>query len=62
MQLRQVGIDEAGVALRVLVNQRAVQHPGDDLHVAVGMGVEPGPRRDGVVVADDEHAMMRISA
>jgi hypothetical protein len=25
------------------------------------MGLEPGARRDGVVVADDEHAVVRVS-
>ena len=30
---------------------RAVEHPGDDLHVAVGVGPEAATRRDDVVVA-----------
>src|SRR6202035_1392874 len=44
------------------MNQRAVQHPRHDLHVAVRMGLEPRSGRDGVVVADDEHAMVGIGA
>src|SRR5260370_27250273 len=43
------------------MDQRAVQHPRHDLHVAVRMGLEPGSGRDGVVVADDEHAVVRVS-
>src|ERR1700742_149442 len=42
------------------MNQGTVQHPGHDLHVPVRMGLEPGAGRDGVVVADDEHAMVGI--
>jgi hypothetical protein len=60
--LGQVGIDDAVVALRVLMNQRAVQHPRHDLHVAVRMGFEPGPGRDGVVVVDHEHAVVRVTS
>ena len=44
------------------MNQRAVQHPRHDLHVAVRMGFEPGARRDGVVVVDHEHAVVRVAA
>src|SRR5579859_5031236 len=44
------------------MNQGAIQYPRDDLHVAVRMGLEPGPGRDRVVVVDDEHAMVRIGA
>jgi hypothetical protein len=43
------------------MNQRTVQHPRHDLHVVVRMGLEPGSGRDGVVVADDEHAMVGIA-
>src|ERR1700721_4445319 len=44
------------------MNQRAVQHPGHDLHVAVRMGFESGAGRDGVVVVDHEHAVVRVAA
>jgi hypothetical protein len=44
------------------MDQRAVQDPRHDLHVAMRMGLEPRPWRDGVVVADHEHAMVGVSA
>src|ERR1700726_2383492 len=44
------------------MDQRAVQHPRHDLHVAMRMGLEPGSGRDGVVVADDEPAMVGVGA
>src|SRR5690349_461085 len=43
------------------MNQRTIQHPRHDLHVAVRMGLEPRSGRDRVVVVDDEQAMVRIS-
>ena len=47
--LREPAVHDAGVAPGVLVHQRARQHPGDDLRVAVRMvgiaapGRGPGP-------------------
>jgi hypothetical protein len=34
-----------------------VQHPGDDLHVAVRVGLEAGPGPDPVVVVDEQQAV-----
>src|ERR1700689_4102596 len=42
------------------MDQRAVQHPRHDLHVAMRMSVEPGSWRDGVVVADHEYAVVGV--
>src|SRR6516225_5828864 len=36
--------------------ERAREHPRDDLHVAVGMGVEAAPRRHAVVIDDAQAA------
>jgi hypothetical protein len=52
--LGEAGVDDAVVALGVLVDEAAVQDPGDDLHVAVRMGVETGAGGDDVVVGDQE--------
>ena len=43
--LHQAGVDDAGVAVRVLVDQAALEHPGDDLGVAVRVGVVAAARR-----------------
>ncbi len=58
--LRQAGVDDAGVAHRVAVLQRPLQHPRDDLHVAVRVGVEPGSRRDDVVVVDEQQPVVGV--
>ncbi len=52
--LRQAGHDHAAVALGVLVAQPAVEHPGDDLEVAVRVGVVAGAGLDPVVVVRDQ--------
>ena len=58
--LGQPGVDHAVVADGVLVHERSVEHPGDDLHVAVRVGLEPGAGRDHVVVADEQQAMVGV--
>ena len=52
--LRQPGIDDAGVPAGVLMHERPFEHPCDDLHVAVRVGLEPGAGEDVVVVADQQ--------
>jgi hypothetical protein len=58
--LGEAGVDDAGVTGRILVDQRTLQHPGDDLHVLVGMGVETHPRPDDVVVVDQQQAVTGV--
>src|SRR5437763_1704483 len=48
--LRQPRVDDAVVPLRVLVDQRPLEDPRHDLHVAVGMRLEAGAGGDDVVV------------
>ena len=52
--LGQPRVDQPVVPGGVLVDQRAVQDPGDDLHVAVWVGLEAGSRSDDVVVGDQQ--------
>src|SRR5207248_3345351 len=52
--------DQALIAEGVLVLELAVEHPGDDLHVAVGVGVEPGVWGDDVVVAHEQQPVVRV--
>ena len=58
--LRQPRVDHARVARGVLVHQRPAQHPGDDLHVAVRVGVEPGAGRDDVVVVHQQQPVVGV--
>jgi hypothetical protein len=41
--LGEPGVEDAAVAGGVLVHERALHHPGHDLHVAVGVGLEAVP-------------------
>ena len=43
------------------MDQRALQHPGDDLHVAVRVGLEAGARVDDVVVVDQQQAVVGVA-
>ena len=58
--LGQARVDHPRVALGVLVHQRALQHPGDDLHVLVRMGLEAGARLDDVVVVDQQQPVVGV--
>jgi hypothetical protein len=58
--LRQAGVDDAGMPGGILVHQRALEHPGDDLHVLVRVRLESGSRRDHVVVADQQQAVVGV--
>ena len=49
--LGQARVQQAPVALGVLVLELAVEHPRDDLHVLVRVGAEARARDDAVVVA-----------
>ena len=44
----------------VLVHEAAVEHPGDDLHVAVRVRLEPDAGRDDVVVGDQQQPEVRV--
>jgi hypothetical protein len=52
--------DPDDIAQRVLVRQLALQHIADDLHVAVPMGAEAGPRRDAVLIDDAQVAPAHV--
>jgi hypothetical protein len=54
------GVDDAVVPGGVLVHQRALQHPGDDLHVPVRVGLEAGARRHDVVVVDQQQPVVGV--
>ena len=58
--LRQPRVDHAVVAGGVLVDQGALEHPGDDLHVLVRVGVEPGAGVDDVVVVDQQQPVVGV--
>src|SRR3954469_177103 len=58
--LSQAGVDDAVVARGVLVHQGALHHPGDDLHVAVRVGLEPEARRHDVVVVDQQQPVVLV--
>ena len=53
-------VDDAAVPLGVLVLDLAPDHPGDDLHILVGVGLEAALRRDDVVVAHEEQAEVGV--
>ena len=58
--LRETGIDDTAVSDRVLVDQRSIEHPRDDLHVAMGMSVETRAGRHRVVVVHQQHPVMGV--
>jgi hypothetical protein len=58
--LRQPGVDDAIGAGAVTVRELALQHPGDDLHVAVRVRAEPSARAHDVVVVDDQQPVPRV--
>ena len=58
--LGQPRIDEALVSGGVLVLELAVEDPGDDLHVAVGMRGEARPGPHPVVVADQQQPVVGV--
>ena len=60
--LRQPRVDHAVVAGGVLVDQGALEHPGDDLHVLVRVGVEPGAGVDDVVVVHQQQPVVGVGA
>ena len=51
--------DRAG-AHAVLVLERALEHVGDDLHVAVRVGAEPAARRDAIFVDHAQRAEAHV--
>src|SRR3954453_6592860 len=55
--LGEPGVQDAVIALAVVVLQLAGQHPGDDLHVAVAVGSESASRGDLVVVVDQQQTV-----
>ena len=59
--LGEPGVDHTLVALGIPMQQLAVEHPGDDLHVAVRVRGEAGAARDAVVVGDDEQPVAHVS-
>ena len=58
--LRDVARDDAFVAGAVAVRECAVEHPGDDLHIAVRVRCEPAARGDDVVVQDEQQPVVRV--
>ena len=58
--LGESGIQDATVADGVLMDQRSVEHPGDDLHVAVRVRVEPGAGGHLVVVVDQQNPVVGV--
>jgi hypothetical protein len=58
--LGQTGIEEPAVSFGVLVLQLAVQHPRDDFHVAMGMGLEARARSDDIVIAHEQQPVMGV--
>ena len=58
--LGETGIDDIFVAERVTVLQPTVEHPGDDLHVAVGVGLEAAAGRDRVVVVHEQQSVTGV--
>ena len=55
--LGEAGVQHAAVLLGVLVLEFAREHPRDDLHVAVRVGVEARAAADDVVVVDEQQAV-----
>ena len=59
--LSQTRIDDALVAFGVLVDEGAPEHPGDDFHVPVWMGLESRSGGDNVVVVDEQQPVMGVT-
>src|SRR3954452_13228059 len=58
--LGQARVDDAVVPGGVLVHQRALHDPGDDLHVPVRVGLEAEARRQDVVVVDQQQPVVLV--
>src|SRR3954465_9594637 len=58
--LGQARVDDAVVPGGVLVHQRALHHPGDDLHVPMRVGLEAEARRHDVVVVDQQQPVVLV--
>lgn len=58
--LETAGGEEGGGAGGVFVGEGAIEDPGDDLHIAVGVGAEAGAGHDDVVVDDPEGAEAHV--
>src|SRR5262245_65480516 len=58
--LHVAGNDRRPVAERILVPERTLQHVADDLHVAVPMGAETGPRLDAILVDDSQRPVAHV--
>src|SRR4051795_12088643 len=58
--LGQARVDDAVVPGGVLVHQRALHHPGDDLHVPVRVRLEAEARRHDVVVVDQQQPVVLV--
>ena len=58
--LREPRVDDPAVAGGVLMHQRALHHPRDDLHVAVGMRLEAHAGNHDVIVVHEEESVMGV--
>lgn len=58
--LCQTRVDDAVLSGGVLVDEGTQQHPDDDFGVPVWMRLESAFRRDDIVVAGDEQAMVGV--
>src|SRR3954454_22949327 len=58
--LGQARVDDAVVPGGVLVHERALHDPGDDLHVPVRVGLEAESRRHDVVVVDQQQPVVLV--
>src|SRR5262245_38057499 len=53
-------VEDAGIALRVLMLQFTVEHPGHNLHIVMGMGAESRIGFHHVIVAHQKQSMMGV--
>src|SRR5688500_4392617 len=65
LSVSRAGVGRAGraaarVPLGGLALRLPLQYPGDDLHVAVGMGLEAGAGLDDVVIGDEQEAEVSV--
>src|SRR5579862_5760759 len=58
--LHITGADDRAGADAVFVLERALKDIGDDLHVAMAMGVEAGARRDAILIDDAQRAEAHV--
>ena len=58
--LRDTRRDDAVIALAVAVFERTVEHPRDDLHVAVAVRPESAAGGDHVVVQHEQESVMDV--